>query len=268
MADVIEAQAAGVRITATPRGAHLLTWTTDGVERLWMSPLSGPDAPGAIRGGIPVLFPQFGTFGALVKHGFARTMMWRAVDAPEVPGAATLAFELTDTDQTRAVWPHAFHARIDITATATELEEVLRVTNLGEDHALFTGGLHAYLAVADEEAWIEGLEGTHAWDGRSTEAPQFTEVLGPRVRALDEQDLIIRGAIAPVTLNDGQLGRLHVGGEGFDHRIVWNPGPHHALPDVEPGGEAQFVCIETAAVTPIHLVAGSTWEGRERLTVA
>ena len=268
MSDVVEAQAPGVRITATPRGAHLLTWTTDGVERLWMSPLSGPEAEGAIRGGIPVLFPQFGTFGDLVKHGFARTMEWRSVDAPEVPDAATLAFELTDTDETRALWPHTFHARIDITATATHLEETLRVTNLGDQHALFTGGLHAYLSVADPDAWIDGLSGTHAWDGDSTASPQFTNVLGPQVRALDEQDLIIRGAVGPLTLVDEQQGRLLVAGDGFAHRVVWNPGPNHTLPDVAPGGEGQFVCIETVAVTAIHLPAGSTWEGTERFTVA
>ena len=36
----IVAEAPGVRITASARGAHLMSWTTHGVDRLWMSPLS------------------------------------------------------------------------------------------------------------------------------------------------------------------------------------------------------------------------------------
>ena len=267
MTEVLSAEAPGVRITATPRGAHLLTWTTDGVERLWMSPLSGPDAPDAIRGGVPILFPQFGTFGPLGKHGFARTAIWRAVPADEDPTRAMLAFELEDSDDTLAAWPHHFHARVDISATATELEQVLTVTNHGSELAPFTGGFHTYFAVSDPDAQIEGVDGTHAWDGASTERPAFTERLTGRLRALDSQDLIIAGAVAPLTLHDGELGSLAISGEGFGHRVVWNPGPEHTLPDVEPGGEAQFVCIETTSVTPIHLAGGSTWEGRQRITV-
>jgi glucose-6-phosphate 1-epimerase len=268
MSEVLTAEAPGVRITATPRGAHLLTWTTDGVERLWMSPLSGPDAPGAIRGGVPVLFPQFGAFGPLGKHGFARTTTWRSVaPATSSPDRAELSFELEDSEQTRAAWPHPFHARIDISAGATELEQALTVTNRGTDNALFTGGLHSYFVVDDPEAWIEGADGCHAWDGVSTEHPAFTHRLGARLRALDEQDLIITGVVAPLTLHDATLGDLTVSAEGFGHRVVWNPGPQHTLPDVEPGGEAHFVCIETTSVTPIHLAGESTWTGRQRLTV-
>ena len=244
-----------------------MTWTTNGVERLWMSPLSGPDAPDAIRGGVPVLFPQFGTFGPLGKHGFARTAQWRALASPADGQRAALAFELEDTEQTRAVWPHAFHARVDISASASDLEQVLTVTNRGSENALFTGGLHTYFAVGDPDAWIEGAEGCHAWDGVSTEHPVFNHRLGRQLRALDEQDLIISGVVAPLTLHDGRLGDLTVSAEGFGHRVVWNPGPHHTLPDVERGGEANFVCIETTAVTPIHLAGESTWSGRQHLTV-
>ena len=230
MTEVLSAEAPGVRITATPRGAHLLTWTTDGVERLWMSPLSGPDAPDAIRGGVPILFPQFGTFGPLGKHGFARTATWRAVPADEDPTRAMLAFELEDSDETRAAWPHHFHARVDISATATELEQVLTVTNHGSDLAPFTGGFHTYFAVSDPDAQIEGVDGTHAWDGASTERPAFTERLTGRLRALDSQDLIIAGAVAPLTLHDGELGRPRDLRRGVrpPGRLEPRPGAHPA----------------------------------------
>lgn len=262
------AEAPGTRITACARGAHLMTWTTDGVDRLWMSPLSGCGQADALRGGVPVLFPQFATFGSLGKHGFARTTPWQVAEAPDTPGWATLAFELEDSPETLAVWPHPFHARLTVAASSTALELTLTVTNRGHGPAPFTGGLHTYLAVSDPAASIEGLDGCHAWDGVSTASPAFTRRLGPQVAALDTQDLVIRGALAPLVLHDAMLGTLAVSAEGFQHRVVWNPGPGHTLPDVPPGEESRFVCIEAAAVTPIHLVGGSTWEGRQRLSIA
>jgi glucose-6-phosphate 1-epimerase len=263
----LSAEAPGVRITACPRGAHLMTWATEGVERLWMSPLSQCGDRTALRGGVPVLFPQFGTFGPLVKHGFARTADWRPVPTAGGSDRAQLAFELSDSEETRAVWPHRFHARLEVAASAGELEMSLTVANLGSDEAAFTGGLHTYLAVADPGAWIEGLAGARAWDGQSTTDPRFTQPVGPRVPALASQDLVMQGTLDLIVLHDEVLGRMSVIAEGFGNRIVWNPGPGSGLPDVAPGDEARFVCIEPTAVTPITLPAGASWTGRQRLVV-
>jgi glucose-6-phosphate 1-epimerase len=261
----IVAEAPGVRITASARGAHLMTWTTHGVDRLWMSPLSRHGQAEALRGGVPVLFPQFGTFGDLPKHGFARTADWQQVRAPAEHGRATLSFQLTDSEATHAVWPHPFRARLDISASPIDLIMSLTVENRGPDVARFTGGLHTYLSVADPDAWIDGLAGCHAWDGVSTQSPNFSEHIGGRIRALDTQDLVIRGAVAPIVLHDAVLGSVHITAEGFSNRVVWNPGPGHTLPDVAAGDEARFVCIEPTAVVPVVLPAGGVWEGRQRL---
>lgn len=263
--DVVSAEAPGVRITACRRGAHLMTWTTEGVERLWMSPLSRPGQEEALRGGVPVLFPQFGTFGALPKHGFARTAEWQEAAVAATPDRAALAFELSDSEATRAIWPHPFRARLEVDASATELRIGLFVDNPSHETERFTAGLHTYFAVADPDAWIEGLNGMHAWDGDSTDAPRFSVRLGERVRALDTQDLVVQGAVAPLVLHDSELGDLHVAGRGFPNRVVWNPGPGHGLSDVADGDEARFVCIETIAVAPIPLPGGGTWEGRQRV---
>jgi glucose-6-phosphate 1-epimerase len=242
-----------------------MSWTTHGVDRLWMSPLSRHGQAEALRGGVPVLFPQFGTFGDLPKHGFARTADWEPVRAQPERGQAALSFQLTDSEETRAVWPHAFRARLDISASPTALIMSLTVVNRGQDVARFTGGLHTYLAVADPEAWIDGLAGCHVWDGVSTQSPRFTEHITGPIRALDAQDLVIHGALAPVVLNDAVLGSLHVAAEGFSNRVVWNPGPGHSLPDVAPGDEARFVCIEPTAVVPVVLPGGGVWQASQRL---
>jgi glucose-6-phosphate 1-epimerase len=263
--DLLTAEAPGVRITTCAKGANLMTWTTDGVERLWVSSEAECGASGAIRGGVPVLFPQFGTFGPLVKHGFARTAPWQPVPPGDEPGRATMALALADSPATREVWPHAFAARLDVSASPSELVIVLSITNRDPDAVRFTGGLHTYFAVADPDAWVGGLSEGRAWDGADTADPAFSLPLGDRVRALEPQDLVISGVTGPVTLNDAELGRLTVTGEGFANRIVWNPGD--TLADVPPGEESRFVCIEPTVVTPVELPAGATWTGVQRVVV-
>lgn len=263
----VAAEAPGVRITACPRGAHLMTWSTFGVERLWLSPLSSCGQPSAIRGGVPVLFPQFAAFGHLPKHGFARTTDWRQVAAADDPGRATLAFELNDSHDTRQVWPHPFHARLDVSASATDLRMSLAITNRDDYDARFTGGLHTYLAVSGPSARITGLGGAMAWDGASVEHPEFDVAVADVLGATEERDMAVHDVTGAVVLHDDVLGDLTITAEGFPDRVVWNPGPSHALADVPRGDEGRFVCIEPAAVTPVLLPAGGMFVGTQVLTV-
>ncbi|CAH1763908.1 3632_t:CDS:2 [Entrophospora sp. SA101] len=64
-------------------GANVTSWKYDGKERLFLSKKSKLDGTRAIRGGIPLVFPQFGKASdpsaetaALPQHGFARTSNW------------------------------------------------------------------------------------------------------------------------------------------------------------------------------------------------
>lgn len=75
-----------------------------------------------IRGGIPIAFPQFASQGPLPQHGFVRTAQWAADEV----GDGVVALSLSDSDATRAVWPHAFklvlRAQFDAGRLATHLE--------------------------------------------------------------------------------------------------------------------------------------------------
>src|SRR3954462_5540325 len=76
--------------TVQLHGAHVTRWrTAAGDDSLFLS-RAARFAPGeAIRGGIPVVFPQFAERGPLPKHGFARTALWRLTS----DGAAEAAAE-------------------------------------------------------------------------------------------------------------------------------------------------------------------------------
>src|SRR5690349_3045588 len=77
----------GATAIATLQGAHLVSWVpAQGGERLFVSERS-PFEPGrAIRGGVPVCFPQFADRGPLPQHGFARVLPWKFAGAEETHG--------------------------------------------------------------------------------------------------------------------------------------------------------------------------------------
>src|SRR5436305_1852990 len=71
----------GARAEIYLHGAHVTSWIPAGDgERLFLSASSAFRPGAAIRGGVPVVFPQFSDRGPLPKHGFARTSEWELVD--------------------------------------------------------------------------------------------------------------------------------------------------------------------------------------------
>jgi glucose-6-phosphate 1-epimerase len=129
-------------------------------ERLFVSARSAYRAGAAVRGGIPVIFPQFAAEGPYARHGFARTRPWTLVGAGRgADGAGEAEFALADDEATRALWPFAFRCRLRVRAAAAWLEVALAVENPGDGPFAFTAALHTYLRVGDvEAARVRGLE--------------------------------------------------------------------------------------------------------------
>src|SRR5262249_14226019 len=137
--------ASGAVAVITEHGAQVLSWTTaDGRERLYLSPRSHYRGGAAIRGGIPVIFPQFGARGPLPIHGFSRTSAWRSSSAPSDCVVPTVRFELRDDAATRAVWPFAFRATLELRLKPVAIEVTLGVENTGDAGFDFTAALHTY----------------------------------------------------------------------------------------------------------------------------
>jgi len=92
-------------------GATITSWKTGsgaGVEHLFLSSQSHFDlAKKPIRGGIPLVFPQFGP-GVLPQHGFARNTLWSfdgaslSSSSSSSSPAVVAKFSLSDTPATRA----------------------------------------------------------------------------------------------------------------------------------------------------------------------
>lgn len=268
----------GARLVACAHGGQLLSWLPAGEERdrLWVSPLARCGPGQAIRGGVPVVFPQFAGRGPLPKHGIARDRTWELDTGSDGAPVARVAGRLRDDVSTRRVWPQSFTASLVAEAAGAELTITLQIRNdaaAGTDAFTFTTALHAYLSADAPRARVTGLADLVAEDnaagGATVRTPADPLPLHGPV------DLAVRSARGPVRLDDGLGGQLALRcdgpaephpDDGFDSLVVWNPGADHGLADVPPGGSRHFVCMEPARLTPVRLEPQHVWRGTARLT--
>jgi glucose-6-phosphate 1-epimerase len=250
-------------------GAHVTSWrpAPGGEERLFLSDRSEFREGAAIRGGIPVIFPQFAAEGPLPRHGFARTTRWtlEAVERSGV-GGESARLSLADSPATRAVWPVAFRAGLSVEVGGDRLVIALSVENTGRSPLSFTGALHTYLRVRDvADTVVVGLQGVRY---RESSAPTVLRADDAEVlRATGELDRVYVDAPRSLTVRERDR-TLGVTLAGFRDAVLWNPGAERAavLADMEPSGERRMLCVEAAAVQrPIALAPGERWTGAQTL---
>jgi glucose-6-phosphate 1-epimerase len=270
---VVLTSAEGGRAEIYLHGAHVARWTlperpewtgrTAG-DVLYLSPRSRFEPGQAIRGGIPVIFPQFAGQGPLPKHGFARTAEWTL--AEQSPAHAVLVLE--DSAETRKIWDHPFRAELRVELSGV-LAMTLTIENTGGRAFEFTCALHGYFHVSRiQSVWIDGLQGVRyrdKVDGREKDERER------QVRFHGETDRIYLDAPGQLRVVDGAAwGSVLVRTHGFADAVVWNPGLEKARAMDDLGEEAypHFVCLEAAcAGRPVRLEPGGRWEGGQTLAV-
>ena len=257
----------GATATVLMHGAHVVSWRpAGGEEQLFLSEQATYGAGQAVRGGVPVIFPQFERRGPLPRHGFARTRAWQLVEADTGQDDALAVLRLQDDDGTRALWSHGFEVELTARVGGARLDLELAVTNTGNLPFSFTTALHTYLGVHDLPSLrLEGLQGLAYTDSAEGGAPH-TEAL-PELAVSAEIDRIYHRATQPLTLREPGR-RVHISTEGFEDVVVWNPGPTKgaALADMPPEGWRQMLCVEAGAIaTPVRLSAAEGWVGRQTL---
>lgn len=257
--------AAGAAAVITLYGAHLVSWkAADGRERLYLSERSRFGAGHAIRGGVPVIFPQFADGGPLPRHGFARTAEWTLVDARHDKGYACATLRLADSAATRAIWPHPFVAELTVMIEGKRLDIELEVENTGAEAFAFSAALHSYFSIAQANMCsVQGLDGV-CYEDR-TEPGELKREDGEALFVDREIDRVYRDVGKPLLLWEPER-HLAIEAEGFPDVVVWNPWIARcaALDDMPPDGYRRMLCIEAAAVAkPVELAAGESWFGRQ-----
>lgn len=262
--DITVEAADGAVLVVRAHGGHVTGWRgSDGGERLWLSTAARCGPGEAIRGGVPVVWPQFSDRGALPKHGFARDRAWQVVaTGRDAAGAARAELVLTDDESTRALWPHPFSLRLVASATDGVLETTLTATNTGDAPWRATAALHAYLAVGDVGgARVEGLAGAVAEDNAAGRARR--EVPPGPMSVPGALDLAVRGVAGAVTVRSSGGRAFAVERENLPDVVVWNPGGSPPG-DVHPGGAREFLCVEPAALDPVTVAPGEDWRAVAR----
>jgi len=249
------------------QGAHVVSWQAAGRERLYLSPKNVWDGHTAIRGGVPVCFPQFNQRGSLPKHGFARNSVWTAGPARVQDDLVQLDLTLGWSAQTLALWQPRFEARLRVVLAPCALTLTLSVHNVDTRPLQFSGALHSYLAVDDiAQARLHGLQGQPEWDALTDSHASAAAQL----QFEGEFDRVYAAAPGALALQDGAHQLEISQSASWAHSVVWNPGRDKcaAMADLPTGGYSHFLCVEAAQVlSPITVAAAAHWQGWQRFRV-
>lgn len=264
------ATANGANAEIYRHGAHVTSWRTAGGREWIFTSEQAQFAEGkAIRGGVPIIFPQFNAFGSGPRHGFARNLPWQLCDAPASADKQNrCVLTLANSDATAAAWDHQFETQFIAEVSDTALRMTLSVRNTDDKPFRFTAALHTYFAVADlAHTRLQGLGGLSYWDNDGSD-------FSKRQKAEDDE-LTFTGAIdrvyfdcqQPLMLIDGDES-LRIESEGFSEVVVWNPGPEAVrdLADMADHEYKKMLCVEAALIDqPVELAPGQVWQGRQIL---
>ena len=252
-------------------GAHLTSWqTAREKEWLFLSSLSLFEKGKAIRGGVPIIFPQFNEFGPGPRHGFARTSDWQLTQPPRFSNQrCECIMTLEDSEKSLAAWPYKFRADYTTAIDENSLTMTLSVTNTDSKPFQFTAALHTYLAVSDvHRVQVEGLQGLSFWNNDGSDFQQRHTESEPVLTFPNATiDRVYFDVIKPLRMKDGHES-LVIGTDGFSEVVIWNPGPADAqamldLADLE---YHNMLCIEAAVIDkPVILAPGECWHGTQSL---
>jgi len=218
-------------------GAHLLDFTPSQQDPLiWLSNTAIFDGKRAIRGGVPVCWPWFGPADdkKLPSHGFARNSLWTLAHYQADEDSCTIQLSLSDSSQTRAVWPFKFQ----LTAEFIINEEItinLITENTDSQVMPYGGALHSYLNISD------------------TSAITITGVIANDIVIKEEVDQAFDVFSEQIIIKDQQAEReIQITNEGNNAVVVWNPWREkaRAFADMPDDGYKTMLCIEPAIIKP------------------
>ncbi|KAF3546568.1 hypothetical protein DY000_02000591 [Brassica cretica] len=256
-------------------GGQVVSWKNERREQLlYMSTKAQMKPPKAIRGGLPICFPQFGNFGALERHGFARNRFWSFDNDPSpLPPAnqqSAVDLVLKSTEDDLKIWPHSFELRVRISISPGKLTIIPRVRNTDPKAFSFMFALRNYLYVSDiSEVRVEGLETLDYLDNLMRRE-RFTEQ-ADAITFDGEIDRVYLNTPTKIAIIDHERKRtIELRKEGMPNAVVWNPWDKKAKSIADMGDEdyTTMLCVDSGAIeTPILLKPCEEWRGRQELSI-
>ena len=220
-------------------GAHILSYKVNGVDLLWVSEKAVFSPGKAIRGGIPVCWPWFGSAGT-PTHGVARIAFWDLAGEPvrEADGSVSVKMTLTAAEQGLA-------AVMEINLGAT-LKVSLTTTNISSETVKLTEALHTYFAIGDiRKTVVRGFEDTEYFCSLSSRTEKQSGVIAFEA----ETDRIYNAGSRIAVIEDLVIDRkIRVVRSGSASAVVWNPWIDKAARMADYGDDEypEMLCIEAA----------------------
>ena len=240
----------------------------------------------AIRGGIPVVWPQFGP-GPLPQHGFARVKTW-SIGNQDTSGDVSVKLHLLNDEDTLKIWPHKFRLTITIRLTERSVVQELKVDNC-DDHAFeFTTLFHTYFTVDDiktTKVYVHNISRERRMSYASfcfrsglNNVTYLDKVDGGKTKTeinkviefTGETDRVYKDGgnnSNPIVINN----RVQVTGSNtMPDIVVWNPGQEKAkaAADIGEHNYPRYVCVEVGHVNDaVKLDTNQSWNGTQEITL-
>ncbi|UKZ49340.1 hypothetical protein TrVGV298_003586 [Trichoderma virens] len=245
-------------------GATVLSWKdASGDEKLWLSEGAKLDGTKAVRGGIPLVFPVFGTApdheatSKLPQHGFARNSRWEFLGKSSNESSSNsvkLDFGLSSEnldEAARQLWPYKFGLLYSVTLAPRELEH-----RAGDYQRRRCASLASRTPPFHDK--VDGVKDKTQSSDPITFSGETDRVYTP-----------VKGPGHPVVITDGGVAKFRVVRDNLDDVVVWNPWVDKSagMGDFQPkDGWKNMVCVEAGAVSTWQkLEKGDAFEGAQTI---
>ncbi|KAI9619853.1 hypothetical protein KEM48_008467 [Puccinia striiformis f. sp. tritici PST-130] len=229
-------------------GAHVYSWKVEGLEQLFLSSASSISGPAAIRGGIPICFPE--PYLSLKQHGFARNTTWSFDGVEEANDCIEARFKLSsDNPEVQKVFKPTFECLYKVKLNKRSLVTSLEVTNPSKTSLDIQALLHTYLRLPDQGS------------------PQDVHI-GPLKGLNGRVDRVYHDVPSEIEVDLGHGKKMSIKTEGLPDLTVWNPheAKSNAMADMEKEGWKRFVCIEPGQTSFVSIKPHGSWKGSQELT--
>uniref|UniRef100_A0A1D1YKM3 glucose-6-phosphate 1-epimerase n=1 Tax=Anthurium amnicola TaxID=1678845 RepID=A0A1D1YKM3_9ARAE len=258
-------------------GGTVTSWKYRGKELLFLSKNSSLNGTKAIRGGIPVVFPQFAKAAdpsaetaALPQHGLARISKfeWLGVSVDN-ESELSVRFGLNNSqipEDIQKDWPKKFKLIFTVTLNDDTLRTNLTVKNEDTVPFDFNVLLHTYYSVPDvSKVSVEGLHNVPYVDKVDNFSTKVDN--DQSVKIIQETDRIYANVpteVIKINLNDESSEVFLLQRINLKDTVVWNPWIDKAKSMSDFGDEEyeRMICVEPGNVSDyITLKSDESWEG-------
>lgn len=259
-------------------GATVTSWKVNDAEILFTSKNTILDGSKGIRGGIPIVFPQFGP-GSLRQHGFARDNIWKFRGASLTVDDSFVIEYVLPSSATNNEWDKCSNLTLKVHLTYDSLKTELTVENNGRRAFTCDMLFHTYFRIPDiSKVSISGLKGINYIDKTSDSEKVSNEDLFTITK---EEDAIFKNVFShpddqndkkslSLFLSEGPIDRIELATNGLPDVVVWNGWSTKCdkMADMEPEGWKRYLCVEPGNLNQqISIESGNIWVGSQMISV-